>query len=79
MKTLRNMWLAVAVFNPMLTFLALSVVELEGPNGIRGASSTIRDLFAFLLIPGADGDNQNIVLSLMARKAAGTCMLPSSR
>lgn len=33
-KTLRNMWMGVVIFNPLLSFLSLAVLPLRGPGGI---------------------------------------------
>ena len=39
-KTLRNMWLGVTLFNPMISFLALGVLSIEV---IQQDQFTVRD------------------------------------
>ncbi len=65
-KTLRNMWLAVSIFNPLLAFLALAIVPIPEVQmhesdllsymaGLTGGEllSTIISIDAFLVLSGA--------------------------
>ncbi|TDH70896.1 hypothetical protein CCR75_008553 [Bremia lactucae] len=40
-KTLRNMWWGVAIFNPLISFLSLGVLPLNGPGGIVDKKETV--------------------------------------
>ena len=46
-KTLRNMWLAVAFFNPMISFLAMCVMPLNGALNESGAGPR-EDFLAYM-------------------------------
>lgn len=56
-KTLRNMWVAVAFFNPCLSLLALAMVPLRCGPGVNQCIS--------------DPSVQRVLLSVMGQRAAG--------
>lgn len=78
-KTLRNMWFAVAFFNPVLSLLALFVLPLEGQDGIYNHTVLVACASPFALPSHTRlfvcsfvcNDGQGDLLAQMAHTAAG--------
>ncbi|MEW6280557.1 MAG: APC family permease [Candidatus Eremiobacterota bacterium] len=86
-KTLRNMWLAVAVFNPLLSLLSLGIFRVDqfqdhqndllADMGMQAAGpwlSHLVSLDAFLVLAGAVLTSYVGVTGLMRRMALDRCL-----
>lgn len=86
-KTLRNMWIAVAVFNPLITFLALGLVPITAIDdystsllaemGRRAAGpwlATLVSVDAVLVLSGAVLTSYVGVTGLMRRMTLDRCL-----
>ncbi|MCB9728286.1 MAG: APC family permease [Deltaproteobacteria bacterium] len=86
-KTLRNMWLAVAIFNPLISFLALGLVPLSeitehqtnllAEMGRRAAGpwlATLVSVDAVLVLSGAVLTSYVGVTGLMRRMSLDRCL-----
>jgi amino acid transporter len=66
-KTLRNMWIAVSVFNPTIAILVLCVMPIYGANGVEGNTNallaTVGDMTAGAWLKTVVSINAALVLS----------------
>jgi amino acid transporter len=86
-KTLRNMWLAVAIFNPLICFLALGMIDLSqvgeyktsllatmGERSFGGSLRTLISVDAVLVLSGAVLTSFVGVVGLVRRMALDSCL-----